>query len=110
MTSHVRVVLMTAPDEETAAKIARVLVEERLAACVNVLPRIRSIYRWQGQIEDAAEVLCLVKTVPERLTTLIARIKELHPYKVPEALALPVEAGLREYCDWVDEETKAVVL
>lgn len=108
--NHVRVVLMTAPDEDTAAKIARVLVEERLAACVNIVPRIRSVYRWEGKVEDGAEVLCLVKTVVERVPALLARVQEVHPYQVPEGLALPVESGLADYLGWVVDETAPRVL
>jgi periplasmic divalent cation tolerance protein len=108
--TRVRVLFMTAPDEETAAKIARVLVEERLAACVNIVPRVRSIYRWEGAIEDAAEVLCVVKTVAEKVAPLLARIQEVHPYKVAEGLALAVESGLPDYLAWVIEETSPQVL
>lgn len=108
--SHVRVVFMTAPDEETAAKIARTLVEERLCACVNVVPRVRSIYRWEGKVEDGAEVLCVVKTVAEKVAPLLGRIRELHPYKVPEGIALAVESGLPDYLGWIVDETKPVVI
>ena len=108
--THVRIVLSTAPDEETAAKIARALVEERLCACVNVLPKVRSIYRWEGKVEDASEVLCVVKTVAEKVAPLLARIGELHPYKVPEGVVLPVESGLPDYLAWVVDETAPVVV
>jgi periplasmic divalent cation tolerance protein len=106
----VRVVLVTAPSTEVARTIARTLVDERLAACVNVLPPMTSIYRWQGAVEEAAEVQLLIKTVQERVPTLVARIQELHPHKVPEALVLPVEAGLPAYLAWVVEETARVTL
>lgn len=99
--SPVRVALSTAPDAETGARIARALVEERLAACVNLVPGVRSIYRWQGRVEDAGEVLLLIKTRAERVDALASRLRALHPYEVPELLALPVSAGLGPYLDWV---------
>jgi periplasmic divalent cation tolerance protein len=102
--SPVRVALSTAPDADTAARIARVLVEERLAACVNLIPAVRSIYRWQGRIEDEAEVLLVIKTRIERVEALAARLRALHPYELPELVALPVAAGLAPYLDWVAAE------
>ncbi len=108
--ANVRVVFMTAPDEDTAARIARALVEERLAACVSIVPKVRSIYRWQSAIHDDAEVLCVVKTVPEKVAPLFDRIRELHPYKVPEGLSLAVESGLPDYVAWIVEETGPVVI
>ena len=106
----VRVVLVTAPDLDVGRKIARALVEERLAACVNALPGLTSVYRWQGAVEEASEVQLVIKTVHERVPTLVARIQELHPYKVPEVLVLPVEAGLPAYLAWVVDETARVTL
>jgi periplasmic divalent cation tolerance protein len=97
--------LCTCPDEPTAARIARALVEERLAACVNVLPAVRSVYRWQGRIEDAGEVLILVKTTDARLATLRDRILALHPFELPEVIAVEVAAGLPAYLDWISAET-----
>ncbi len=103
--TDVRVVLVTVPDPETGATIGRTLVEERLAACVNLIPGLRSIYRWQGKIEDEGEALMVIKTRAEGLQALIDRIRALHPYTVPEVLALPVEAGFEGYLAWVREET-----
>ena len=103
----VRVVLITAPDAETGADLARALVEERLAACVNVVPGIRSIYRWQGALEDEAEVLLLVKTRAERCDALAERVQDLHPYDVPEVLELAAVGGSQGYLAWVREESKA---
>ncbi len=108
--ANVRVVFMTAPDEATAARIARALVEERLAACVNIVPGVRSIYRWQSDVHDDREVLCVVKTVPEKVPQVFTRIRELHPYKVPEGLALAVESGLPDYVAWIVDETSPVVI
>jgi periplasmic divalent cation tolerance protein len=102
----VAAVLMTAPDAETARRIARALVDERLIACASVLPGVASIYRWQGATEEAAEVLVVMKTRPALLDRLFARAAELHPYEVPELLALPVMGGLAAYCRWVAEETE----
>jgi periplasmic divalent cation tolerance protein len=103
--SGVRVVLVTAPDVETAARIGRTLVEERLAACVNVVPGLRSIYRWEGRVEDEAEVLMLVKTEAARCRALAARVKDLHPYDVPEVLELPAAGGSAAYIEWVRTES-----
>ena len=99
--------LSTCPDAETAARIARTLVEERLAACVNRVPGIQSIYRWQGEINDDAEVLLVIKTTRERFGALRARLSELHPYEVPELIALEIADGLPAYLDWLVRETAA---
>jgi periplasmic divalent cation tolerance protein len=95
------VVLVTAPTPESAAEIARALVEEGLAACGNVVPSIRSIYRWEGEVHDDAEALLLLKPERRLLPELKLRLKELHPYQVPELLVLPVEDGLAPYLEWV---------
>ena len=95
----------TCPDEGTARRIAARLVEERLAACVNIVPDMTSIYRWQGAVETAAECLLMLKTGGERLADLERRLVELHPYDVPEFLAVAVEGGSAAYLGWVVEET-----
>lgn len=100
-----RVVLVTAPDAEAAARLARALVEERLAACGNVVPAIRSIYRWEGSVHDEGEALLVLKTRAARVDALRARVLELHPYQVPEVLVLPVEAGSEAYLAWIAAET-----
>src|SRR5512133_546946 len=99
------VVLVTAPSADVAATIARALVEERLAACGNVLPAIRSIYRWEGKVQDEAEALLVLKTSRARLEALRDRVLALHPYQVPEVLALPVEAGSAAYLAWLAAAT-----
>ena len=95
------VVLVTAPDADTAARIARTLVEEKLAACGNVLPGVRSIYRWQGNVEEAQETLLVLKTARARFNEIVDRVRALHPYEVPEVVAVPIEAGFDGYLDWV---------
>ena len=98
------VVYITAPSREEARALARALVEERLAACVNQVP-IESVYRWQGQVEEAAEVLLVMKTRRATLDALAARVRALHSYSVPEIIALPLVAGSPPYLQWVAEET-----
>jgi periplasmic divalent cation tolerance protein len=98
-----RVVLVTAPSSEVATTLARALVDERLAACVNVVPGLTSIYRWQGQREEASECLLMIKTDAVRYPALERRVLELHPYSVPEVLALPVDTGAPAYVEWLRE-------
>jgi periplasmic divalent cation tolerance protein len=95
------VVLCTVPTAELAAALARDLVEARLAACGNVVPGLRSIYRWAGRVEDEAEVLLILKTTRARFPALRDELVKRHPYQVPEVLALPVEAGSAAYLAWV---------
>jgi periplasmic divalent cation tolerance protein len=95
------VVLCTAPTVEVAAALARALVEARLAACGNVVPGLRSIYRWQGRVEDQPEVLLVLKTTRERFPALRDELVRRHPYEVPEVLALPVETGSATYLEWL---------
>ena len=104
--SEIRVVLVTAPGEEEALKIARALVEEKLAACANIVKGVRSIYSWKGQVCDDPEVLLIVKTTEQRFGPLKRRIREVHPYEVPEIIALPVLAGGEPYLEWVRKETE----
>jgi len=95
------VVLCTCPDEETASRLAHGLVEARHAACVNVLPGIRSIYRWQGAVSDAAEALMVIKTVPGRFEAVESWLLAHHPYEVPEVAALPADRVSAEYLAWL---------
>jgi len=99
------VVLVTAGDAGEAARIGRTLVEERLAACANLVGPIRSVYRWQGAVEEAAEHLLLVKARADDLPALEARVRALHSYQVPEVLALPVAAGSAAYLAWLAQST-----
>ena len=106
MATDVVVVLCTLPPGDAASSIARTLVEERLAACVNLVPAVRSIYEWQGAICDEPEQLAIVKTTRDGLDALRARLVALHPYDVPEVLALAVEDGHLPYLGWVHERVK----
>jgi periplasmic divalent cation tolerance protein len=100
------VLLTTTPTREEAAKIAKLLIDERLGACVQILP-IESFYSWQGKIQNEAELLLLVKTRRALFDTAIARIKEVHSYTVPEIVALPFAAGFAGYLDWINDVTGA---
>ncbi len=99
------IVLITAPNEEAAAMMAKDLVSAGLAACVNIIRDIRSVYRWQGSIEDESEALMLVKTRRASFDVLQRRVRELHPYTVPEIIALPIIEGFEGYLGWLGEET-----
>ena len=101
------VVFSTCPDDATAHRIAEQLVAERLAACVNRVPGMRSTYRWRGQVQDEPEVLLVIKTTEDRYATLEMRLKALHPYEVPEIIALPVIAGSQPYLQWVSDGSSA---
>lgn len=94
------VVLSTLPDDDRAAALARTLVAEELAACVNLVPGVRSIYRWDGAVEDGREQLAIIKTRAARVEALIARLVALHPYQVPEAIVVPVTGGHTPYLAW----------
>jgi periplasmic divalent cation tolerance protein len=100
-TTSVVVVLVTTPSADAAASLARTLVEEGLCACGTVVPGVRSIYRWEGKVQDDAEALLVLKTERRLVPELKARLPSLHPYQVPELLVLPVEDGLGPYLNWV---------
>ena len=100
------VAFMTVPDADVAGRIASTLVDERLVACVNILPGLRSLYRWEGKLCDEGEVLCLMKTRLDLFPALRDRIAALHPYQVPEIIALPLAAGSAPYLDWVCQSTR----
>ena len=102
---EILLVLTNCPDEEAANTIALAIVEARLAACVNILPRVQSIYRWQGRIESATEIPLLIKSTAASYPALEQAIRTLHPYEIPEIVALPITAGLPAYLNWVAEET-----
>ncbi|MFH2135850.1 MAG: divalent-cation tolerance protein CutA [Pseudomonadota bacterium] len=104
--SEVLLVVTTLPDRATAERIAEALVSARVAACVNILAECTSVYRWQGKIEHACEVPMLIKTTRDAYVRLEETLRTMHPYDVPEIVALPVTAGLPSYLDWVKQETK----
>jgi periplasmic divalent cation tolerance protein len=99
-------VLTNVADIASARLLARALVEQRLAACVNMLPAVQSVYRWNGAVEEAAEVTLLVKTTAARYPELERAIRLLHPYDLPELIALPISAGLPPYLAWISQETR----
>jgi len=98
-------VITNLPDQAAAEALARMLVDQRVAACVNVLAPCRSVYRWQNAVETAVEVPLLIKTSAERYTDLEAAIRAAHPYELPEIIAVPIERGLPDYLAWVAAET-----
>jgi periplasmic divalent cation tolerance protein len=98
-------VYVTAGDAAEAERIGRAAVEERLAACANILPGMRSIYRWRGEVHDAAETVLILKTTPERLDALTARVKALHSYEAPCVAAFEVGPGNPDYFAWIAAET-----
>ncbi len=92
-------------DGKNAPVLARQLVEERLAACVNIIPRVHSVYRWEGEIREDDESVLLIKTSPRTIGGFEERFRELHPYECPELIIIPIEEGLKEYLSWVNEMT-----
>jgi periplasmic divalent cation tolerance protein len=98
-----RIVLSTAGSEDEARKIAHHLVEQKLAACVNIIPRIESLYRWQGKVESSREWLLLIKTTAQQFPSVREAIAELHSYKVPECIAITIEDGSPNYLAWLAE-------
>jgi periplasmic divalent cation tolerance protein len=100
------VVLVTVPTHEVAASLAKTLVEEKLVACVNILPGVRSIYSWKGTVCDDAELLCVLKTRRALFSTVRERVIALHPYELPEVIALPLTLGHEPYLNWLQNETR----
>jgi len=105
MSDNVIIVISNAPDQLLAKRIAHVLLEEGLAACVNLGAPMLSMYRWEGQIEGAEEIPMLIKSTREHEAALLRRLTELHPYEVPEAVVVAADGGLPAYLDWVRAET-----
>lgn len=97
-----QIILCTCPDQDSAEKIAHTLVERYLAACVNILPGLKSIYRWQHTVETAHEFLLLIKVNRQGYPAIETLIKEIHPYQIPEIIALPIENGSPDYLQWID--------
>jgi periplasmic divalent cation tolerance protein len=101
-----RIVLSNAGSEDEARKIARHLVENRLAACVNIVPQIQSIYRWQGRVESSQEWLLLIKTTADRVPAVRDAVRELHSYELPECIAISIEDGSAAYLAWIGQSVK----
>jgi len=103
---NARIVYVTTPDMDTAEKIGKHIIERRLAACVSMVPGLRSIYRWEDKLCDETEVLMVIKTSVQRLHELEEAVTELHPYQVPEIIAVPVFLANKPYLDWIMQETR----
>ena len=101
----IRVVLISASSEELATKLAKALVKNNLAACVNILPGVTSYFQWMGKLQSASELILICKTVEPRLPDLITLVKEMHDYEIPEIISLPVLEGLPSYCQWIFDST-----
>ena len=101
------IVLCTCPDQASADHIAQTLVTEQLAACVNIIDGVKSVYLWQGEMESSHELQLIIKTHSRCYGALEQRLRALHPYELPEIIAVPIEAGLPEYLAWLDETTRA---
>lgn len=102
-----QLVLTTCPDATAAERIAHALVTERLAACVNILPIAKSIYLWKGQVESAAEQLLVIKSMARAYRSIQRRILELHPYELPEVIAVPIADGFADYLAWIHDPDKS---
>ena len=98
-----RIVLSTAGSEEEGARIAKSLLERKLCACVNLVPKVRSLYRWEGEVQDDAEVLLIMKTTQDKLQALSDHLAQIHSYDVPEVLAIAVDKGSASYLEWLAE-------
>ncbi|MES9968932.1 MAG: divalent-cation tolerance protein CutA [Candidatus Thiodiazotropha sp.] len=106
MPTPLLLILCTAPDRETGLKLAKSLLDQGLAACVNLTSPVTSVYRWQGRLEQSDEILLLIKSVEKKYQRVEALLREQHPYELPEIIAVPVEQGLGDYLDWVERCTK----
>ena len=100
------IILVTTPSQEVAQQLAQDVVKERLAACVNVVPGVVSIYRWKGAVEQETELLLVIKTVAERVDALKARLLELHPYELPEVVVIPIGGGHGAYLEWIAQQVR----
>lgn len=105
-TTACQLVLTTCPHRRAAQRLARTLVEERLAACVNIVPIVQSVYRWRGRIESAPEFLLVIKSLKRVYARLEKRLRALHPYELPEVIAVPITSGSRPYLAWLANPDK----
>ena len=101
-----KLVFSTTDSKAAAHQLALRLVSEGLAACVNIIPNVSSVYKWKGEVEEASETLLVIKTGDGRLSALLGRMRELHSYDVPEVISVSIESGLPEYLEWIDSETR----
>ena len=101
----VAVIYTTIDDIKDARKIAKTLIQEQLVACVNIIPNIESVYRWEGKIEYSNEIVLILKTVDQNVKKAIQRIKQLHKYEIPDIIVLPIIGGLKDYLDYINTET-----
>lgn len=106
MSSGYFLVLTTCPDADTARSLAVTLVDEQLAACVNIVPGLRSVYRWKGNTEESGEILLLIKTTQACYPALERRVRSAHPYELPEMIAIELAAGAADYLAWIDESCR----
>ncbi|MBP7819814.1 MAG: divalent-cation tolerance protein CutA [Candidatus Methanofastidiosum sp.] len=102
------IVLTTVPNEEVAKNLSKILLENRVAACVNIIPNVKSLYWWNRLIEFSNELLLLIKTTEEKYNELEALIKKNHPYEIPEIISLDIQKGLKEYLNWIEDETRSL--
>ncbi len=107
MNGELQIVLCSVPDTDTAETIAGTLVTEQLAACVNIIPGITSVYRWEGAVEKDPELLLLIKTAAHAWPLLEQRIRSLHPYELPEIIAVPIKTGQKDYIKWITDSLKS---
>jgi periplasmic divalent cation tolerance protein len=101
------IAIITCPSEKEAVKIKGLLLDSRLAACVNIIKRVDSFFRWQGKMEDVSEVVLLAKTTRRKFKEIVRRVTEVHPYDVPEIIAVPIIDGNKPYLDWIDDSLKS---
>lgn len=108
MQEHTRhiLILCTCPEGNVAADMAEALVADRIAACVNIIPGLSSWFRWRGQIDRADELLLIIKTTHDHYHDVEKKIRSMHPYELPEIIAVPITQGLADYLNWIDQETK----
>ena len=106
MTSKYHIAVTTCPTLEIATQLANDVIEQQLAACVNIIPAIKSVYKWKGKIEHDSESLLIIKTMKQQLASLEKLVLKLHPYETPEFISMPIESGSKAYLDWITTSLK----